>query len=630
MTAEVNPGSDNAAQLLVGDADRMQAPNHPLSGPDAGSGRESMLAKGAAARVLVIDDDPIFRRVASVALRRAGFKVQAAADGTEGLREAERLAPDLVILDAVMEGLDGFEVCRRLRGMGPLAEVPVLMITGLADPEAIHWAFQVGAWDFDTKPVSSTLLVHRARFLIRAGRDAAALRRAEARLKEMAYFDGLTGLASRDHFKVHLTGACAAARRRGEQLALVFLDLDGFKDVNDSFGHDAGDLLLGTLARRLRQCLRDGDFAARLGGDELCLLLSGVRAETDAAEVAERCLQAINRPVSVGGRALRPRASIGIALYPRDGSDPQELLMAADAAMYAAKRGGRHCYTFYRPELTAQARLRLELEEELRRAVAGGGLELYYQPLVAGGDGRVHGVEALVYWPHRVHGLIPPGEFIPTAERIGLMVSLGAWVLSSACRQAAEWRQRGLPPVIVGVNVSPLQFRDPALPERVREVLEETGLAPGSLCLEVTEGVTQATEESRAILLRLKALGVRVAIDDFGTGCSSLASLRHLPIDCLKVDRLLVCDLLADPRAVVLLETIVRLAHALGMRVVAEGAETALQVQALSDIGCDLIQGLHYSPPVPAEQIPALLHTEWPPSPETLANPSLSNSHLKI
>jgi len=445
--------------------------------------------------------------------------------------------------------------------------------------------------------------------------DITEQRASEQRIRQLAYTDVLTGLASRAYFHKHLEDVIRAAHRRDERFALLYLDLDAFKDVNDSLGHDVGDDLLRIVASRLQSVLRETDFVARLSGDEFCILVDNVGDQYDAADVAGRTLEALNQPVELGGQAMRPRCSIGIAYYPEDGQDAQTLLKAADSAMYAAKEEGKHRYAFYQPEFTEKAKHRLKMEQELRQVLETqqDQLELHYQPQIDLDSGRISGVEALVRWRHPQRGLLSPLEFIGVAERIGVIDQLGNLVLSKACRQAADWRASGLPEFRIAVNISPLQFNDPALPDSVRHALDESGLPAQWLELEVTESVVQTSGDNLEAFERIRALGVKLAIDDFGTGYSSLASLKYLPIDSLKIDRLFIRDMLEDSDSAVLLGTIVGVAHALGHGVVAEGVEEEAQVRVLRGLGCDMIQGYYFSRPVPADQVPALAKKNFLP-----------------
>ena len=440
--------------------------------------------------------------------------------------------------------------------------------------------------------------------------DISRQREDEHRMRQLAFEDSLTGLASRAYFQRHLESQIKVFSRRQQRLALLYLDLDSFKDVNDSLVHKVGDDLLRVVANRVQGLLRGSDFAARLGGDEFCVLVDSWEDDIDLAEIAERCLHEINLPVEFGGKQQRPRVSIGIARYPDDGEDPNSLLKAADSAMYAAKQDGRHRFAFYRPELTVQAAQRLAIENELHDAIANDEFDLLYQPKVNLDSGRLDGVEALIRWQHPTRGLLSPGVFIDVAERIGIMNRLGDWVLKTACRQLAQWRAEGLPDFTMAVNISPSHFAEPTLVPLVQEALAAHGLEPKLLELEVTENVVQVSEQNREVFSRLVETGVSLAIDDFGTGYSSLSSLVHVPIDTLKIDRQFISTMLDNPDAAAMVGTIVGLAHAMAYSVVAEGVETLDQVHALAGIGCDVAQGFLFSQPVAPAAISTLARND--------------------
>jgi diguanylate cyclase (GGDEF)-like protein len=466
---------------------------------------------------------------------------------------------------------------------------------------------------------SETLTVHQelarprdsADIVLGTVQNITQQRESEKKIRQLAYSDTLTGLASRAYFHKHLEDVIKAAHRRSERFALLFLDLDGFKDVNDSLGHDVGDMLLKEIAKRLQDAIRDTDFVARLSGDEFCIMVDNLSDQYDAAYAANRCLELMNEPVNLGKQDIRPRCSIGIAYYPDDGEDSKSLLKAADSAMYAAKESGKHRYVFYQPEFTEKAKDRLKIEHDLRLTIDNDELELHYQPQIELRTGRVIGFEALVRWNHPTRGMIPPLEFIDIAERIGFIKPLGQWVLKTACLQAMAWREMGLPHFQMAVNISSSHFQDPDFVDMVEKTLTDSGFPGSYLELEVTESVTQPTIENLSVFDSLKKMGIKIAIDDFGTGYSSLASLKNLPIDHLKIDRIFIIDMLQDQKSSILLGTIVGVAHALGQTVVAEGVEEEDQVKVLKGIGCDIIQGFYFSKPVPAQEIPALAHANF-------------------
>lgn len=440
--------------------------------------------------------------------------------------------------------------------------------------------------------------------------------------------DALTGLANRASLHKFMEEAIAVCRGRDGKFALLQIDLDGFKNINVSEGHDQGDRMLRVVGRRLQGQIQEEDLAARVGGDEFCLVLM----DADLArttEFARRCLQAVNAPIYLDGITTRPRASIGITFYPGDGETPHELMKAADMAMYAAKNAGKHRYALYETGMSQKVTRQFALETSLREAVERGEFELHYQPQIELGSGRMSGVEALIRWPRHGHGLVPPDEFIPVAERVGLIDAIGVWVLETACRQAVMWHQEGLTSLVMAVNISPGHFESPDFTDTVARVLLVTGIAPACLEIEVTESVTRDSLRHASISESLRRLGVRVAIDDFGTGYSSLAVLKKMPIDTLKLDRAFIRDMLEDSGSSMLIGTLIGMAKGLHLSTVAEGVETLEQVRVLTALGCPLAQGYYFSRPVKADLIPALARTDFPlraNAPQTIDAPKLTGS----
>ncbi|MFI7599211.1 putative bifunctional diguanylate cyclase/phosphodiesterase [Actinoplanes sp. NPDC049681] len=443
-------------------------------------------------------------------------------------------------------------------------------------------------------------------------RDISERKELQEQLVHEAYHDALTQLANRALFRERV--AEALDNRGADDVTVLFLDLDGFKEVNDSLGHLAGDKLLVQVADRLREAVRDGDTVARFGGDEFAVLIRSELGARDAEGVAQRIVDGLHEPFHIDERELHVRGSIGLAAYADLGGDEHEdaaeqLMRNADLAMYRAKTSGGSGFAVYDPQMLAGLVERLELEADLRMALTRGELEVHYQPTIDMVDSRVVGFEALVRWRHPVRGLISPMSFIPLAEATGLIVPLGRWVLTEACRQTMEWARRsGQPPVKMAVNVSVRQFDRSDLAAVVREVLTETGMPADKLCLEMTESVLMTdTEENLAQLVSLKALGVTLAIDDFGTGYSSLAYLRRFPVDTLKIDRSFVERLGEQTDDAALASTIVQLGQSLGMSTVAEGIEEYGQLAALRAMGCTFAQGFYFSRPVPAGEAGRLL-----------------------
>ncbi len=440
------------------------------------------------------------------------------------------------------------------------------------------------------------------------GRDITERSRVEERTRYLALHDSLTGLPNRTLFHDRLQHALAEAQRYDRQSGLLLLDLDQFKDINDMLGHTAGDQLLVEVARRLDACVRASDTVARLGGDEFALILTEMRRPEDAAAVAWKAMQVIARPFRLDGQEMHATTSIGIATGPADGKDPGQLLRAADMALYRAKAEGRNAFRFYAAEMSAQVEARKALECDLRRALERGELTLEFQPQFEFAAGRIVGAEALARWRHPRLGPVPPAEFIPLAERSGLIVPLGAWVLQEACRQTRFWRDAGLPHLPVAVNLSLAQCRSGDLAESTRRVLLASGLEPCALELEVTESLFLSPGNGHLNdLRRLHMQGVRVSIDDFGTGYSSLGRLRQLPVDQIKIDQSFVAGLghSADAEAIVC--AVIRLGRSLGLRVVAEGVETGAQCAFLRAEGCDAAQGFHIARPLPPSEFAALL-----------------------
>ena len=430
---------------------------------------------------------------------------------------------------------------------------------------------------------------------------------AEQRLLELSNYDSLTMLPNRLLFRDRLNTALTMARRNRSNLAVCFIDLDRFKGINESLGHQIGDLLLLEVSRRIQHCVRDSDTVSRFGGDEFALILPELADQQDSVIVAERIIESLGAPYHIDGHELFITASIGITLYPDDSDDPDVLQRNADTAMFRAKEEGRNNYQFFTTEMNANAMAKMTLERDLRYALDNEEFLLHYQPKVSCQTGRIIGFEALLRWQHAERGMVSPLDFIPMLEETGLIVAVGAWVLETACNQAQAWQQAGLGQLNIAVNVSGKQV-DPQLCATVRSALTNSGLAPAQLELELTE--SQLMKDAEGIistLQQLKSTGLRISVDDFGTGYSSLAYLKRFPIDTLKIDRAFVRDLADDANDVSIAKAIITLAHSFNLKVVAEGVETEEQLELLIANHCDIIQGFYFSRPLPAAEATALL-----------------------
>jgi diguanylate cyclase (GGDEF)-like protein/PAS domain S-box-containing protein len=470
----------------------------------------------------------------------------------------------------------------------------------------------------------------RALQLVGAIHDVTQRTDAEEQIRRLAYYDALTGLPNRLLFRQKLQTALDHAQRHGHKLALMFIDLDNFKRVNDTMGHTAGDELLQTVSERLLRSIRvldavsrisgfdsDGPSLARLGGDEFTVMVSEVAGPDDAAAVARRLVKALNEPITVQGTELYVGGSVGIALYPDDGVDLDTLLKNADTAMYRAKEAGKGSFHFYDPSMTERAMVRLATELQLRRAIERDEFVLHFQPRVDVATGRIVGAEALLRWQHPERGLVMPEEFVALAEECNLLTAIGEWVLSSACRQLAAWRTQAPSGLPLAINLAASHLREPLLPAAVAYALSYHGLAASLLEIEVTESVMLADPEaSIRNAMALHELGVRLSLDDFGTGYSSLSYLKRLPVSCLKIDKSFVREMTFDNSSAGIVTAIVAMGHTLGLTVVAEGVEQDSQFDALRERGCDEFQGFLYSAALPASEFAALVaeQTCWSPA----------------
>ena len=693
-------------------------------------------------KVLLVDDDEVNLLLTSIALRDQGFAITEANSGERAISILADWLPDVVVLDALMPGLDGFETCRELRVLPGFESLPVLMLTGLDDDASITRAYEAGATDFFVKSTQWSLLAGRLRYLLRASRTRAELERSKSRLaraqdlarmgsfdwrrghggpvfsveglrvfglgpndelafrpllrmltdddrgglmqvlhevmkhstvlatdipatlrdgrqrivhveaepefnehgnligysgivqdvtdrrmaedkiRHLANFDVLTGLPNRRQLIWRAERALEHGRRLNHQVALLLIDLDRFKIINDTLGHGAGDELLMEVARRLRSCVRHSDqvtessieslgsrshrsleAVGRLGGDEFVALLPEVADERDAERVASRILDLMREPILVGSQECFVTASVGIALFPRDGLSVADLMRNSDVAMYSVKSAGRNSASLYRPALAGQGREKLELESALHKAIEREELVLHYQPKVDVRGAKKLGAEALMRW-RRNGVLVPPGDFIPMAEETGLIVPLSEWAIREAARQARIWQDSFGFADSIAVNLPSRLFERTDLVEHIHDAVTTYGVPHHAIELEITEtGLMKDLQNVIPALLRLNEIGVEISIDDFGTGYSSLAYLTTLPISELKIDRSFVRDLGMTPQSSAVVTAIIALARSLGLRVIADGVENLRQMEVLHRLGCGVMQGFLFSRPQPPEEI---------------------------
>ena len=565
--------------------------------------------------ILVVDDDPSDRMLLRACLEKHGFHVVDADNGKMAMLQFENVKPDAVLLDVLMPQMDGFDTCRAIRKHPEGKHIPVLMVTGLDDTDSIHQAFDAGATDFITKPINWNLIHYHIKYVLRASDAFYDVIHQQKQIQKLVLFDQLTGLANRTMFRESLGQAVDDCAEDNALLGVLFMDIDRFKNINDTLGHKTGDALLQMVADRIKSCARESDcfprskkryargFVARLGGDEFTIILPRLKAPEDAGRVAERIQRFLSQPFMIDNNEVFVSLSIGISLFPMDGSTAETLMKHADVAMYHAKGNGKNCFQFYDKSLNIRAREKFEFENDVRKAVLNQEFMLYYQPQVSMVDGTVSGAEALTRWRHYTHGMISPAKFIASIEELGLIIPFTDWLIKQAGRQHRQWHEAGMDALRVAVNISSRQFVQQKIPEKFLKTLALNHLCPSAFELELTESVlARQNEETLGILKELKHMGLTISVDDFGTGYSSLVYLKTFPIDIVKIDRFFVKDILTSPQDAAIVKAIIAMAHTMGIKVVAEGIEEKEQFDLLREMGCDYGQGFLFSPAVSSEK----------------------------
>jgi len=624
--------------------------------PDIEASDAAMQRAEPVYRLLIVDDINDNRAILTRRFQRRGFEVVETDNGVTAIELINQETFDLVLLDVMMPGIDGIETLKRIRSQRSASALPVIMVTAKSESNNIVDALELGANDYVTKPVDFAVALARVNTQIsrkraeqqvtlaneelrkanedlerrveeRTGRlvdanqrlkvEIADRQESQARSQYLAYHDSLTGLGNRLLFKEQLEEALKDVSVTPHPLAVLFLDLDGFKAVNDTLGHSVGDLLLKSVAAKLRDILPQTDRIARLGGDEFAILQISVTQPNSSIALAEKIIEIVGQPCSIDGHDVTVGASVGIAVAHPGEMNTESFLKSADLAMYSAKSDGRGTYRMFDAEMDAIVQARRILEQDMRRALAQNGFRLFYQPLVNLQTKRVTAFEALMRWQHPDRGAVPPAEFIPVAEEIGLIVQLGEWALRQACAEAVGWPDG----ISVSVNLSPLQFAKGNLVSTVVSALASSGLPASRLELEITETVLlEKTERNIVILNQLRELGVRISMDDFGIGYSSIGYLRSFPFDKIKIDQSFVRDLMVDEGSLAIVRAIAGLGVSFGMTTTAEGVETEEQMRCLNLEGCIEVQGYLYSKPVPANEIIEVLENlAWRASQNSLS-----------
>jgi len=545
--------------------------------------------------VVLADDDPSIRLMVRHVLESEDFDIVEASDGLEAIKAVEKYHPALILLDAVMPGIDGFTTCQQIKEKGH-TDIPIMMITGLDDDASVERAYEVGAIDFITKPIKWAVLKHRVKSVV-------AKVIAERKVQLLAYRDTLTDLPNRLLFADRLEQSVIRAERSRTSMALMLIDIDDFKLVNDSFGHDAGDKLIRAVGELISKSLRRADTIARLGGDEFAVIIEGISSPEDAISIADNLTTILEHNVRLDDQETYTSASIGIAIYPDDGKEARTLLKNADTAMFRAKENGRHCFQFYKPEMSVSAMERLDLENSLKEAFENDEFLIYYQPIVDIHKNEITGVEALLRWQHPDKGMIHPTDFLSTVEDCGLIIAMGEWLIFSICKQIRMWQDADVQNQNVSINLAPRQFVEQDLVTVFTQAIAENDIDPTTLSVEITERtLIDNLGEVETTLKKLRSMGMTILLDDFGTGYASLAYLKDFPVDVVKIDRSFIAGIPDNKEDSAIVDAIAGLTRGLGLTLHAEGVENERQLEILKGLGCQFAQGHYWSKALPGDE----------------------------
>lgn len=564
--------------------------------------------------ILVIEDVEALREEIMETLSYEGFDVLGAENGVVGVQIAKTYLPNLIICDIAMPELNGYETLVALRQEPETSMIPFIFLTAMTEKADMRQAMQLGADDYLTKPFTSVELLGAISSRLQKYNSVKEhyydeIKAVGEKFEYLSHHDGLTQLPNRILFHQSLSQAISHAKLNHKSLALLFLDMDNFNIINSTLGNDIGDQLFKAIAERLKRYMSPCDMAARIQGDQFALIISDVKDVLSIKLETQRILDLLSRPYNLYGHEVFITSSIGLTIFPDDHQEADGLIKNAELAMYYAKTHSRNSYKLYTPDLNVQSSEYMALANSLHRALDRNELRVFYQPLVDLKSGQIVGAEALARWQHPDLGLIMPSRFIPVAEQTGLILRLSEVVLYSVCEQMRSWRENGINYGFIAVNLSSQHFRpDSNLVEFISKVLYETGTEPDHLELELTESIImQNADFTIQVLVQLQKIGVKIAIDDFGTGYSSLSYLKHFPVNIIKIDRCFIQDITTDRHDATISLAIIDLAHSLSLQVIAEGVETAEQIQFLKEHDCDRIQGYFFSPPLPAPEFEKML-----------------------